>query len=304
MKPTIARILLICLVAALLFACDHKLPAGPAAGRPVIIVSIFPVQSLVQQLTGDWADVQSLMPPGGNPHDFEPVASQIAPLSRADMLIVIGLKFDPWAERAGAQVGQPGMDVLRMADLIGAGAAAQSSAPANQHLWMDPVRTIRFVEALAPTLQKKYPAHSAEIARRQQTLVAELRSMDAQFRQELSAVREKKLISYHNAYDLLAERYGLAVVAHLTDIDLAPGGEVTPGELVQTIEAVKRFHLKVVYAEPTFPGRAMERIQQQAGVKVLALDDLGGPTVLGYDSYQALLRSDVKTLVEGQSVGE
>ncbi len=279
--------------------------------RPIIIASIFPIQSLVVQLIGDWAKVDLLMPPGASPHDFEPLASQMVLLSRADMLIVVGLNLDGWAEKAAKNMGRPGLKIERMADLVGSG---ESSAPAkqnpaaqpaagepNQHLWMDPVLTARFVKALIPILARDYPEHREEIDHRGDALLADLRAMDNDFRRELSAVPEKRMISYHNAYDPLAARYGLQVVAHLTDIELAPGGEVTPRDLVATIEAIKKYHLKVIYAEPLFPERAMQAIHEQTGVKVLSLDPLGGPNRPGFDSYQAMMRSDVKTLVEGQS---
>jgi zinc transport system substrate-binding protein len=298
--------MLILLIGSLV-GCNHASSTPPAGttstppanaqpgDRPVIVASIFPLQNLIAQLTGDWAQVDLLMPPGSSPHDFEPVAAQMAPLSRADMLIVVGLNLDGWAEKAAKNVAQPGLAIERMADLVGSGEAS------NQHLWMDPALTARFVKALLPILGNKYPQHRDEIERRGKALLADLTTMDNDFRRELSAVPEKRLISYHNAYDLLAARYGLQVVAHLTEIELAPGGEVTPKDLVATIEAIQKYHLRVIYAEPQFPERAMQAIHEQTGVKVLSLDDLGGPSRPGYDSYQALMRSDVKTLVEGQS---
>ena len=291
-------------------ASSRQTASGHSGERPVIAASIFPIQSLVVQLTGDWVKVDLLMPPGASPHDFEPTASQMAPLSRADMLVVVGLNLDAWAEKAAKNVARPGLKIERMADLVG----SESSAPAqekpaaqptskepNQHLWMDPVLTARFIKALIPILAGNYPEHREDIDRRGEALLADLKAMDNDFRRELAAVPEKRMISYHNAYDLLAARYGLQVVAHLTDIELAPGGEVTPQDLVSTIEAIRKYHLKVIYAEPEFPERAMQAIHEQTGVKVLSLDPLGGPNRPGYDSYQAMMRSDVKTLVKGQS---
>jgi ABC-type Zn uptake system ZnuABC Zn-binding protein ZnuA len=97
-------------------------------------------------------------------------------------------------------------------------------------------------------------------------------------------------------------RDGLAAVAHLKAIEQAPGGEVSPNDLVSAIEAIKTHRLSVIYAEPQYPSRITEAIREETGVRVMTLDDLGGPSLAGYDSYQAMLSSNIKTLVRGQSI--
>lgn len=302
-------------------SCDRKSspsgvsgPANPAdsSRKPIIVASIFPLQSILTQMTGDWIEVDLMMPSGASPHDFEPMAAQIAPLSQADMLVVVGLNLDEWAEQAAGRIGRHDLQIERMADLVGprlavahpegepATAAVQRAL--NQHLWMDPQRTIRFIHALAPILQSRYPAHRDEVQKRSQNLIDDLQDLDSQARRALGSVPEKEMITYHNAYDLLAERYGLHVVCHLTEIELSPGGEVTPQALVETMDAIKRYHLQVIYAEPQFPGRAVEMIHEQTGVAIMSLDDLGGPNRPGYETYQSMLRTDVKILAQGQSL--
>ena len=70
-------------------ACAKQtLDAGPP--KPVIAVSIFPVASLVGQLTDGWADVVTLLPDGASEHAFEMTADQVRQLSRADLLVLVG----------------------------------------------------------------------------------------------------------------------------------------------------------------------------------------------------------------------
>lgn len=284
-------------VVALLVAlsgCDRPSSQTASGQRPVIAVSIFPLFSVVQQLSGSWADVQLLMPPGASPHDFEPEPAELAPLSKADVLVAVGMHLDEWSLRAGEQVGRRDLRIIRMSDSI--------PLASNPHLWMDPVHMATFVGALGTALSQRYPEHATQIAENAASLQRELSSLNAQFQTQLSAVPVKDFVAYHNAYDPLADRYGLRVVAHLAEIDLAPGGEVTPQDLAAAIEAVRSHHLAVIYAEPAFPTRGAEMLREQTGVRVMMLDDLGGPAVPGYESYQALLKSDVKTLAEGQSL--
>lgn len=296
-----SRLLISCCIAAMALVCGcGRDETSKAAGRPVIVATIFPLQSITSQLTGDWADVELLLPPGSSPHDFELKPAQMEPLSRADVLVAVGMNIDGWAEKAAQQVGRKDLRVIRMAGST-PGEISRSLAR-NPHLWMDPAFTSQFVAALGDALAKQYPAHAAEIAQRTSSLQQQLSDLDASFRRQLKDVPVKEFISYHNAYDPLAERYGLNAVAHLSAIEHAPGGEVSPNDLVAAIDAIKKYRLGVIYAEPQYPPRATEAIREETGVRVLTLDDLGGPSLAGYDSYQAMLTSDVQTLATGQSV--
>jgi ABC-type Zn uptake system ZnuABC Zn-binding protein ZnuA len=275
--------------------CEH---AHEASGRkPVIAVSIFPLASLVEQLTGDWAEVVTLLPASASPHNPSFTPNQVRTVAGADVLIVVGMGLDPWAERAATAESPP---VLRFSDLIG-GEAKKSDPPRNNHLWLDPAFTIEFVEALSGRLKERYPDHATGIQSAAERLLADLRRLDREYAEQLAAVPRKDLITFHNAFDLIAERYQLNILVRLTDIEISPGGEVTPDKIREALEAIKKYKLKVLFAETEFPDQVIRRLSDETGVDVLLLDPQGNPAVDGYRTYQQMMRSNLKTLVKGQS---
>ena len=287
--------------------CDRGGQAGHR--KPVIVASIFPVANLVEQMTGDWAEVASLLPASQSPHDAELPPDQYRLLARADCVVVVGLGLDPWADKAVAALGDQRQSVFRFSDLIAgsaknsgsaAGETGAPGAPKNNHLWLDPVLTIRFVEALSARLKKRYPDHAASIATATERLTADLHPIDREYAEQLARVPEKRLITYHNAFDLIAERYGLEIVVRLTDIELTPGGEVTSDRLREAIDAIHKYHLKTLYAEPEFPDQVIARLREETHAEVLLLDPQGNPAVPGYRTYQEMMRSNLATLVKGQ----
>jgi len=318
-------------IAALASAgCGQDAPPAKE-GKPVIAVSIYPVASLVEQLTGDWAEVTTLLQPGVSEHEGDFTPDQVRRLDRAELLVVVGMGLDPWAEQAVEHAEQK-VPVWRMSDLIGsradvdptgavsadiprdeknsppgAGAGPAKLQPPpepaspNNHLWLDPVLARRFVAALAEKLAERYPAHRDAIQAATVKLDADLKRLDAEYRDHLAVVPQRELITFHNAFDLIARRYGLKIVAHLTDIESTPGGEVTPDRFLEAIKAIKNYQLNAVYAEPEFPDEALKSIRRETGVEVLELDPLGGPRQAGYETYQEMMRSNLKTLVKGQS---
>ncbi len=276
--------------------CERAREAS--GGKPVIAVSIFPLASLVEQLTGDWAEVVTLLPASTSPHNPSFTPDQVRAVARADVLIVVGMGLDPWAEKAATAAESP--PVLRFSDLIG-GEAKKPDPPHNNHLWLDPVLTIEFVEALSARLKERYPDHSAGIQSAAERLLADLRQLEGEYAEQLAAVPQKDLITFHNAFDLIAERYHLNILVRLTDIEISPGGEVTPDKIREALDAIKKYKLKVLYAETEFPDQVIRRLREETRVDVLLLDPQGNPAVEGYRTYQQMMRSNLKTLVKGQS---
>jgi zinc transport system substrate-binding protein len=182
------------------------------------------------------------------------------------------------------------------------GGADSSTSKGNNHLWLDPVLTAKFVEQLSARLKERYPDHAAEIQKAAERLLADLKQLDREYAEQLGAVPHKDLITFHNAFDLIAERYHLNILMRLTDIEISPGGEVTPDKIREALDAIKKYKLKVLYAETEFPDQVIRRLRDESGgVDVLLLDPQGNPAVEGYRTYQQMMRSNLKTLVKGQS---
>ncbi len=309
-----ATLLLAALAAAVMSAGTGCNRAEPDDARLRIVASIHPLADLARQVVGDQADghVGVIVPPGATPHGFEMTTDRVRDLARAEIVLVVGLGLDAWADRAAASVA-PDARVLSMAQMLGRDDHHSHDhahnhddhhhhAGPNPHLWLDPVLAERWVLALGEQLARVRP-EQAEHFRGNAAAVAEsLRRLHAEHEQALADVPRRQLVTFHNAFDLLAERYGLEVVAHLTPVELSPGGEVVPARLRAAINAVRTHELDVVYAEPQFPDAAVRALQRETGVQVLRLDPIGHPGRDGYDSYQAMMRSNLATLVQGQGV--
>ncbi|MEA1983816.1 MAG: zinc ABC transporter substrate-binding protein [Campylobacterota bacterium] len=59
-----------------------------------VVVSILPQEEFVEKIGGDRVDVTTMVQPGSNPHSYEPKASQMRALSKADIYFPIGIEFE------------------------------------------------------------------------------------------------------------------------------------------------------------------------------------------------------------------
>ena len=321
------RLGLLGIVLVALAGCGQS--TEPSAGRvnqakPVIVVSIPPLASLIEPLVSPWGQVHCLLPVGSEPHDFQPTAYQMNAAADAKLLVVVGRRLDDWAVKAtrranGQHVAPP---LIRFADALSPASPNTTGSPSdvaasshdhgshedialslNPHLWLDPVYCRQLLDYLLPALEKLAPDQTARDHTRQAKaqMDTQLDQLDQTYRSALSQVRRKDLVTFHNAFDLLANRYGLHVAAHLIDIDLASDGQATSDDLIKLIQTIRQLKISVIYSEPQFPDQAVGVIARETGVQVLKLDPLGGPGLPGYNTYFEMMASNLKILQQGQN---
>lgn len=172
----------------------------------------------------------------------------------------------------------------------------------NPHLWLDPHAVEALVRELAAAVEFRRPEEQqAVLHANRDDLLRRIDEIDRAYRQKLSELPNPRMVTFHNAFDPLAERYGLEVVAHLTPIGLGGGGEVTPGRLEAAIRAIRQHNVPAVYVEPQFSDAVVRRLAEQTGVQVLTLDPLGNPHIEGRRGWFELMRFNLEALVKGQS---
>jgi zinc transport system substrate-binding protein len=65
-----------------------------------VAVSITPQKFFVERIAGDLAEITVMVPPGGNPHLFEPKPSQMVGLGKSRVYLAIGVPFEAaWLPR-------------------------------------------------------------------------------------------------------------------------------------------------------------------------------------------------------------
>jgi len=298
------------------------LPAGLAraavpSGRIQVAATIVPLGDFCWQIGGDLVQVQVLIPPGASPHVFEPAPSVMAKASQARVFVYIGAGLEPWAAKllrsrdSGDLVvveAVQGVPLLGLADHQpghGAGEARDhASQPpdktgshaghlgGNPHIWLDPVLAQGICRKIAGALIQADPGHRALYGANLQSYLAALAELNREIETRARTWRLRNYVSFHPAFAYFAKRYHLHEVG---TIEAAPGREPTPRHLQSLVAAIRRYGIKVVFTEPQLNPRVAEVIAQEAGVKVLKLDPMGGRPPYGSD-YLQLMRYNLAVL--------
>jgi zinc transport system substrate-binding protein len=312
-------ILYACLAAWGLALLISPAGAAPPAGKLLVAATIVPLGDFCQQIGRDLIQVQVLIPPGASPHAFEPPPSVMAKASQARVFVYIGAGLEPWAARLLHSRGSKNLVVVEAAQgmpLLDLDAqhhgheAAEAQGhtgkhpekegahaihlAGNPHVWLDPVLAQDICRKIARAFVQADPGHQAQYEANLKEYLAALEALHQEIQQQARAWSLRDFVSFHPSFSYFARRYNLHEVG---TIEAAPGREPTPRHLQKLVAAIRGYGIKVVFAEPQLNPRVAEVIAQEAGVKVLRLDPIGGPPPYGSD-YLKLMRYNLAALDE------
>ena len=112
-------------VLTLLFLLAACIPAAPGTTdaptdeeRPRVVVSILPLANIVYNIGGDRIDLDAIMPPGTDPHTFEPRPSDAVKLAQADLIFVNGMHLDETTMRLAQANLKDGAKLIELAAAV------------------------------------------------------------------------------------------------------------------------------------------------------------------------------------------
>jgi len=278
-------------------------------------VTIPPLAWVAQGLAPEGAEVSVLTPAGASPHAFEPSPASIARFVRADIVLRVGLDFDPAAERALATHANPNRREVIFGELLteeelhaghdhgpGEHHHDHDHGPVDPHLWLDPLLMARLVpvarRAIEAALEERGLLDDqmrAHLDVSEARLVTEISLVDADYHAGLLSVADRPIVCQHDAYFWLSRRYGLDVAAVIRPVH---GVEPTAGDLAEAVRIVRTSGVSAIFTEPQLPGGAAARLAELSGARLLTLDPLGD------GDWPAMMRANLDALVSGLTPAE
>lgn len=273
------------LIALAVFGCG-KSEQGPVKEKKLTVVTtLFPLYDFAREIGRDKADVSLLLPPGVEPHNFEPRPTDIVRIEKADVFVYTGPFMEPWVDRLLKGINRSKLVVVDASAGIpllelGEGAHEEEEhvhgtpgghgAKVDPHIWLDFSNAGRIVDHITVGFIGKRPADRDFFNANAEAYKGKLRDLDERYRQTLSQCRVRTIVQAgHLTFGYLAKRYGLRYVSVYPGF--TPDQEPTPRRLIEVSDKVKREHLQYIFYEELITPRVAQAISKETGAGFLLL---------------------------------
>lgn len=255
---------------------------GNKASKVKVVASFYPIYDFVQKIGGDRVEVSSIIPPGVEPHDWEPTIQQRLEAESSDMIVYNGAGFEKWIEEIDAKFRLDTSEGLELLEGSSEGGDHKTSATghtdlnenADPHIWLDPILAKYQIEKIRDGLIKIDPANTNYYNGNAKKFIAELDSLDAFIRSELSNCDKIDFIAFHNAFTYFSNRYGLN---QHSVYGVSPEGDILPQRLQEIIKLSRELNIDTIYAEDLVDPRLVNVIATEIpNGKVLILSPIEG----------------------------
>ena len=266
----IARLLfLLVLIPAVLWAGD---------GRITVAVSLQPYATLVKMLGGDRVNVVTLLPPGADPHNFEPKPAVIKAFSVAQVYFTDGSGLDKtWMPRfLGANKNVQVVDISKGIEWMKSeeehGAHGHHhDEEMDPHIWTSPTRMRFLAQNIFQELKKLDSKYVIDYVNRASMVQDELALVERQLNEAVISMPKdrRSFIVFHPTYGYLAKDFKLK--QYTIEVN---GKEPKPRDLANLVKVGRKNGVKTVFVQPQFSKRAAETIAKELGAVVVETDPL------------------------------
>jgi zinc transport system substrate-binding protein len=305
----IARVFAWLLLLLIPFGTACRKGEGPPHGpkKLQVVTTLFPLYDFARQVGGDRVEVRLLLPPGVEPHDFEPRPEDVVRLSRADLFVYTNQYMEPWAARILKGIDNKGLVVIDAsagATFIPVAKEEESEEGGhshgggmNPHVWLSIPNAERMVENIRDGLIRKDPAGSAYYQKNAEACRTRLEELDRKFREGLSQCSQRLFLhGGHYAFGYLAKRYGLRYVSAYP---LSANAEPTPRKLMALVDLMRKNSLHAIFYEELLSPRVAETIARETGATLLKLNVIENVTreeLATGATYYSLMEENLKNL--------
>ncbi|MCL2277220.1 MAG: zinc ABC transporter substrate-binding protein [Treponema sp.] len=286
------RVFFVFILILTITSCTRHLPKNDSI---IIAVSIPPQAWFVSEIAGDKASVLVIVPPGQNPHNYEPTPRQIQSLSSADAWILSGTEFEI-ALRPRIESLFPDMLIISGTNgvnfrLLEAhdhdddhgdhdhehhvsynvlnSALDHSSLIIDRHTWLGQQPALILADHIFKILCLLDKENEDYYFINYTEAVSRINSAFDKLREELAPLNGKSVFVYHPSFGYFFDEFGIIQEAVETG-----GKEPTPRQLNDLIEKITAEKPAAIFVQTQFPVNAAKTIADTAGARVIELDPL------------------------------
>lgn len=291
------------------FFWQHEvIESAPEQKKISIVTTFYPLEEFARAVGGDRVTVSSIVPPGTEPHDYEPSQKDIISIYQADIFLLNGAGVDAWAEKIRPELEQQGVKVIQMSEIVellpGVEEEDKEEHAGDQHeeslfdphFWLDPLLAEQEVLAIRNALMTRDNSGKAVYDSNSKRYIKELQALHEAYQKGLSVCALHTVVTPHNAFSYLAKRYNFET---LPVSGLSPEAEASTRHLAEIALTIKEKKIKHIFFETLVSPKVAETLAREVGATTLTFNPIEGLTseerALG-ENYLSIMKNNLNNL--------
>ncbi|MDQ0233437.1 metal ABC transporter solute-binding protein, Zn/Mn family [Metabacillus malikii] len=269
-----------------------------------IYTTIYPLQFFTEQIAGEEALVESILPPGSDSHTYEPTSKEMMSIAEADAFILNGSGLEAYAEKIAKSLESEDVEIVEAANGIELNEShhdhehdhGHDHGDVDPHVWLDPIRSIKLAENIKNMLVDLRPEKEQLFNKNFETLKEKLEVLNEEFATGLKETPGNHFIVSHAAYGYWEEAYDIHQIAVS---GISSTNEPSQKELQNIIKTADQYGLKHVFFEQNITPKVAELVRKEIGAEALRLHNLSVLTdddIKNEEDYFTLMRHNLEQL--------
>jgi len=280
-----------------------------ASKKISVVTTLFPQYDFAKVIGGEKVDVTLLLPPGVEPHAYEPKPSDIAKINSAKIFIYTGEIMEPWAhdiiESADKKIkivdASVGVEMIKEDEYEQEDEVTHHHHDgADPHIWLDFGNAKKMAENVAKALIEVDSQNARYYKSNLENYQVKLDKLDEAYKKALLTCSSKTIIySGHYAFGYLAKRYGLE---YKSAQGFSPDAEPTAKDMIALVDQISQENIKYIFYEELTSAKIAETLANETNVKLLLLNGAHNLTKEDYEagmSFISLMEENLKNLQMG-----
>ncbi len=277
------------------------LAAMPAAAEDKlkVVASFSILGDMVRQVTGDLAEVTTIVGPDADAHVYTPNASDAKAVANADVIFVNGLGFETWSQTLIETSGTKGKVFVATEGVT----PLKVDGEIDPHAWNVLTNGMIYVANIANGMASADPKNAATYQANAEAYKERLSALHSRALGEFEKLPadRRTVVTAHDAFGYLADAYGLTFLA---PVGIDTEAEPSAKDLAALIDHLKEAGAGALFVENITSPALVQQIERETGIKISgrlysdALSERGGPAT----SYEKMFEHNLDVLIQALSM--
>lgn len=279
-------------------------------GKLAVYTSFYTMYDFAKKIGGDKVSVSTLVPPGTEPHDWEPKVKDISRLEKARVFIYNGATMESWVDKVLGSLKNKDLIVVEASKdikLIEGDHHEEEGKDDKKkddheehgndpHVWLNPMYAKKQMEVIKDALVSADPGNKEYFEKNFEDNAKKLDALDKEYKETVSKFSKKEIVVAHQAFGYLCEAYGLT---QIPIEGLSADAEPTAARMVEISKFARENKVKVIFFEELVSPKVAQAIAKEVGAETDMLNPIEGITdedIKAGKEYFSVMRDNLEAL--------